>query len=344
MIRAIFLSLFLFSINSQAQLVFETGKLEEVFQKAKTENKSVFLFIYADGCPHCDEFKKTFQSMTSGANFYNKNFINAKVEVNSDEGKEVRFKWGLNVMSTPLCTFWSGDTTLLSFEPSTDQLNTETAILEMGKNALDPKKHWKTEKTTFNQLTDIGSLAKLAFKARIAQDTVMNLAVLDRYVAVKGKNNLSVRDYMLIKQAAMDVDSPLFSYLINNKAAFVQAHGQKDVYGTIENIVMFSLMSSKAESFDSGKIEYLKTLLRSIGISEQTVKARFLLYETNKFFAKEENDKATALFLSYYEGATSVHPNEAAFIKKHFKEKTGNSELPTDLKKLIESKLQKTAN
>lgn len=327
-----------------SQLQFKNIPLHEAFQQAKIENKPVFLFIYLDGCSHCDEFKETFKSMTEGATYYNDNFINAKVELNTEEGKAIRFKWDLNVLSTPLFTFWSADSTLLSIEPSTDILNNETAIIEMGKKAQNPKLQWEQEKKSVESETNIGRLAQLAYKARFVKDTVTNMAALDRYVTIKGLNNINVNEYILIKQTLTDIDSPLFTYLMNNKQAFVNKYGQKDVYGTIENIVMFSLLSSKSQMYDANKINFMKMALQSIGLPQQTIKARFLLYETNKYFALGENDKATALFVSYYQGQASVHPNEAAFIKKHFKEKTGNSELPKDLKKLVESKLQKKAN
>jgi thioredoxin-related protein len=100
-------------VQAQAQvrggINFFKGTLKSAFALAQAQNKPLFVEIYAIGCPHCENFKKTFDANAKVGAFYNKTFINYQLEVNSPEAKAFRQKHNIYVLSTPLMSFWDKD-------------------------------------------------------------------------------------------------------------------------------------------------------------------------------------------------------------------------------------------
>jgi thioredoxin 1 len=96
--KGIFLTLFLaatVSLTSIAQsgIQFEHGTWSEVVAKAKKENKLIFMDAYTTWCGPCKMLqKKVFPDETLGA-FFNKQFINVKVDMESGEGPALAAKY-----------------------------------------------------------------------------------------------------------------------------------------------------------------------------------------------------------------------------------------------------------
>ncbi len=84
--NSIQLLILLFSgIVATAQIAFTPKSIAAAFEQGKAMGKPVFIEIYADGCHHCEAFKRTFDTDKTVGAFYNQNFISYQVEVNSEE-------------------------------------------------------------------------------------------------------------------------------------------------------------------------------------------------------------------------------------------------------------------
>lgn len=142
----ILILLILLPFLSSGQIAFETGSLKAAFTKSIEERKPLFIMVHADGCPHCEHYLETFKTNKAIAAFYNSNFVNFKLEVNSEDGMAFRRDIRLNVLSTPILTFWQADSTLLAIYPSGDEQNNEADILDFARRALDPKANWQGQK------------------------------------------------------------------------------------------------------------------------------------------------------------------------------------------------------
>lgn len=79
---------------------FFEGTWQEALAKAKKENKLIFLDANASWCRPCKLMeKRTFTDVNVGA-FYNKNFINVKMDMEKGEGIELSKKLGITAYPT----------------------------------------------------------------------------------------------------------------------------------------------------------------------------------------------------------------------------------------------------
>ena len=80
---------------------FFKGSWEEALQKAKDENKNLFVDFYATWCGPCKQLKKSFKDKEVGA-YYNKNFINVSIDGETREGKELMYRYQIQGYPTLL--------------------------------------------------------------------------------------------------------------------------------------------------------------------------------------------------------------------------------------------------
>ncbi len=99
-----FLSLLSFTSIAQ-QINFEVGSLEQILEKAKQENKLIFVDLYADWCGPCKIMEATTFNQSEVAEEYNNAFVNYKVNIDEPIGKQVKAKY--NVFAYPTYLFLS---------------------------------------------------------------------------------------------------------------------------------------------------------------------------------------------------------------------------------------------
>lgn len=326
-----------------AQLRFESGSLHESFEKAQQQHKPVFVFIYADGCPHCEAYMKTFGQDKIVGEFYNQQFVNAKVEVNSEEGRKFRGEQDIYVMSTPLLTFWSADTTLLSIAPAGDEQNNTAGILQFGERAINPNTQWNSYKKAYKEgETDPNFLVNTAYLARYTCDTLLNIGAMQRYAQQQQATGFENDDFVILQKVIVDDENPLFLHCVNNLAMYQQKYGNEEVNHTLENIVMFSLYSSRATTYGPSKLAFMKSVLGKIGVDAQSIKGRFLMLETGNLFKQGKPAEAIGLINDFFKGVENPHPDEIDFIIKYAERNIQASDLIEQLNWLKEKKNEHT--
>lgn len=77
-------------VSSDYSVLFiENGSISLLMEKAKLENKIIFLDFYADWCGPCKQMdREVFQDKRIGE-FFNENFINFKVDGERGKGREL---------------------------------------------------------------------------------------------------------------------------------------------------------------------------------------------------------------------------------------------------------------
>ena len=66
---------------------FEKSSIQEAFEKAERSGKSVFVDVYTVWCGPCKQMAKQVFPLKEVGEFFNQNFINLKVDAESEEGK-----------------------------------------------------------------------------------------------------------------------------------------------------------------------------------------------------------------------------------------------------------------
>lgn len=108
-----------FKKDTAGGIQFFDGTFQEALEKAQTENKPIFLDIYATWCGPCKKLKrKTFSDKAVG-DYYNKNFINIAIDGETPEGRELANKY--NVQSYP---------TLLILDKNEKKLTKQVGFVE----------------------------------------------------------------------------------------------------------------------------------------------------------------------------------------------------------------------
>ena len=113
---------------------FFHGTWDELMAKAKKENKPVFVDAYAVWCGPCKNMAATVFTNEEVGDYFNKNFINYKFDMEKGEGPAFAQKWKV-----------TGYPTMFFFDPSGNLTNRvlgaqfKDGLLEEGKKALNVK-------------------------------------------------------------------------------------------------------------------------------------------------------------------------------------------------------------
>lgn len=321
------LLLLCFFTESNAQtkgIHFVKGSLKAAFELAKKQNKPVFVEIYAIGCPHCENFKKTFDNNQVVGDYFDKRFVSYQVEVNSEEGRAFRKKHNIYVLSTPMMSFWDKDENLLHIQVSGDEQNNEASLKDMADRAIDPAKQFASWKNYFAKgVHDDNFLIEYGYTCRMICDTLQNIAAMNVYAQKQKVSNFnSPSNFVVIQKVIMDDDNLIFKNMMENLDSFYAKYGKKEVITAAENVIMFSLYSGRAKDFSVAKLEEMKNNLKKMGVPEQAVGARFLLAETKAYFKEGNAEKATDLIDRFYKGVKVIDKKDAQFIEKYVRENT----------------------
>ncbi|MDP3758264.1 MAG: thioredoxin domain-containing protein, partial [Candidatus Daviesbacteria bacterium] len=86
---ALSLSLANYGFAQNRSINFEKENFENIKKKAEKENKLIFMDCYTTWCGPCKAMDKNVFTNDSVADFYNKNFLNVKINMESEEGKKI---------------------------------------------------------------------------------------------------------------------------------------------------------------------------------------------------------------------------------------------------------------
>lgn len=91
-----------FNEDTAEGIQFFKGTFQEALEKAKAENKPIFLDIYATWCGPCKMLKKHTFSDKEVGDYYNSNYINIAIDGETKEGRELANKYGIQGYPTLL--------------------------------------------------------------------------------------------------------------------------------------------------------------------------------------------------------------------------------------------------
>jgi len=113
---------------------FFHGSFEEAKQKARKENKLIFLDAYASWCGPCKQMAREAFTNPQVGSYFNSHFINLKMDMERGEGPRVARQ--LRVMAYPSLFFMKGDGKVV--HRTVGKKNAE-ALLSLGKQAEGKK-------------------------------------------------------------------------------------------------------------------------------------------------------------------------------------------------------------
>jgi thioredoxin 1 len=97
-------------LSSADGINFKLGTLAEAKEKAKSENKPLFVFTHATWCPTCKKMEQEILIQKELGDTFNKDFVNVAIDLDSPEGHKLNELYPIK--ATPTLFFFKADGSL----------------------------------------------------------------------------------------------------------------------------------------------------------------------------------------------------------------------------------------
>jgi thiol-disulfide isomerase/thioredoxin len=318
--KHLFIACVLLAFTAAAQteegIRFEHGTWKETLARAKKENKLVMLDAFTSWCGPCKWMAKNVFPMKDVGDFYNKNFVSAKIDMEKGEGVDIAKQY--NVMNYPTFLYVDGDGKLVHRVCGSREAK---LFIEAGQTALNPEKRYATLEKNYLGNKSSAEAALAYFNA--ASEACMNVekevtTFLDAQqpAALLGKNN-----YQLLIYFINDAASKPFLYLLSNYKEFVAKYEKAEIDAKIQAVYTASIKSA-VRAKDDNALAALQKAYRS----QANAPAGYLDAFADLTQAKASRDtglyfKAVINFTDKYQWNDANQLNAAAW---DFYEKTDN--------------------
>jgi len=193
---------------------FEHGTFDEALAKAKKENKLIFMDCYTTWCGPCKHLAKNIFTQKEVGDFYNKEFVNYKMDCEKGEGPAIAKKYGVNSYPTLLFIDGEGNAVhkLVGGMPAED-------LIAGGKAALDPNKRIGTLKAKYeegNRELDFLMTYLKAVKAQYDQESMKEVS-REIIKETSLEKHMNKDEFFVISAANYPYASKEFQYLLANK-------------------------------------------------------------------------------------------------------------------------------
>jgi thiol-disulfide isomerase/thioredoxin len=233
------LALLAFTITGFAQgIQFEYGDWSSVKAKAKKENKIIFIDFYTSWCGPCKMLSKNIFPQKAVGDFYNKNFINYKVDAEKGEGPKLAQKFGVKAYPTLIFADTNGE----FLHQGVGGMQAE-ALIELGNTAMDPNKQLSNLlKDSETEMKDMP-----AHLRKLSQERLPYNDKFEAYINSLSKKELySKTTYdLLVELGGRSAEGFTFNLILENKEAFAKAVGQKKVDGYFYNKYLMKAYTAK---------------------------------------------------------------------------------------------------
>jgi len=242
-------------------LRFENN-LSFAFEKAKHENKPVFIEYYNSDCPVCMKVGKLFDSNEKLVNFYNKSFVNYRIDTHDMSKTDSLFivNTKLSFTSIPYFLFFDSNENLLHVSA----INVDADVMiKIGATALNPNerdsglanKYSKGDRS-IKTLYAYSQLVKL-----YSNDSLTTILADDLYKLFP-KNELgNKKSYTITKNCVNSIENGFFKFWIKNMDKLDEFESEKhkgEGKEMLAEIVRKSIFSKSSKNWNKEKIAEVK--------------------------------------------------------------------------------------
>lgn len=241
------------------QISFEHGKWADVLEKAKKENKLVYLDCYTTWCGPCKWMAKNVFTNDSVADFYNANFVNVEIDMEKGEGKDLAKQYGIKAYPTMLFVNSGGE--LIHRVCGSEPVH---QFISDGKDALDPTKQLAGYTKKFGNGNVDGAFA-FSYFGLLRSGCQSYEKELSAYFANQKESNLASRsNWNIIHEYVDDYSSKEFMFLEKNKEVYSKLATADSVNKKINRVYTAGL-SLAIRKKDDKAYEALKAKVNSSG-------------------------------------------------------------------------------
>jgi thioredoxin-related protein len=227
----IFVSL---TLNLNAQIDFFKGSWPDLLSKAKTENKGIFVDAFTTWCMPCTYMSKNIFTQPAVGEFYNSNYINVKLDMESP-GEGVEFAKKYQITAYPTMLYFNPQGELVhkivgGYQPE-DFIAAGKDFIAAGKDALNPDQQYYTLQKKFDGGVRDSSLVVRYFDAaeRLNDKDVL-AKIAAEYLGKTDQNKWHEKSsWKYIKHFTIP-DTKYFQFILNNRKLFEDSIGREEIF------------------------------------------------------------------------------------------------------------------
>ena len=242
---------------------FEKGSWDEILAKAAQEEKIIFVDAYATWCGPCKMMDaKVFTDPAVGA-YFNKTFVNAKIDMERGEGPKLALKYRVRAYPTFLFVDQDGELVHmgLGYQPAEE-------FLKLGKAAADGDGIGSLERRYEAGERDSQLLLKYMDALRGTMQNEKLAGIAEAYLA--GQDDWSTPQNLELIFSGMGAPgSKLTDYVLENPQTFFDEFGQSATVNQLQQVLLpvFSQSMNKidVESIRKKYEQYAPQMAQQLG-------------------------------------------------------------------------------
>lgn len=211
---------------------FTQGNWQQVLDKAKKENKLIFMDCYTSWCGPCKMLAKDVFTDPDVATVFNDKFVNVKVDMEKGEGKMLKDRY--EVSAYPTLNFINGNGELVHCVVggvNAETLIKQAGLAQDGKGLAYVKAQYQKGERSPEFIENFLNMLDLANQAKDAEKVCLD------YFANLDKSKLKEKKYWdLFVKYVSDVNSDVFAYVYENRDELSSLLGEKAVKGKIRTV------------------------------------------------------------------------------------------------------------
>lgn len=257
---AILLTMHLFTILANSQELIYKGinwtkekSWDAVIQKAKSENKYIFIDAYATWCTPCKRMDKETYPKESVGSFMNEKFISIKVQmdtsINDDEATKAWYK-DAHIIQTKYQV--NGFPTFLYFSPDGEIVHrftgavSDNVLIAISKRALDPDRQFYTLVKRYTQggkdydkmkylVRTSREMGEKELAERITKDYFKNYLQKQPPSVLLAKPEI---EFIIANLSHVKIQDNVFQFFYNNVDAVNRIMDSKDISQSMVSFVI----------------------------------------------------------------------------------------------------------
>ena len=269
---------------------FSQNNWNQILIAAAKEDKIIFVDAYTTWCKPCKTMDKTVFPQKMIGDFYNKNFINVKIDMEKGIGRDLQKRY--DVFFYPTFLFMTADGTLVHRIAG---YQSAPKLLELGKTAVNPELRLSAFEARYEKGERDPEFLKQYTIVRKAAMDGSHGAIAEAYLATQ-KDWTTKENLKFIFKNLEDADSKLFDYVIENKPVFQEEFGTSKVIGKIENLIYNKIYDEDGNA----SLEKLDSLFAKVYSPVQAEKAS-AKFKLNYYLQKKSGTKYAKTAIAYYD-------------------------------------------
>lgn len=288
----IFFSQLLFS----QKVKFESD-INVAFDKAKKENKLVFIEYYNSTCTICLSIEPLFDNAEM-ADFYNQHFVSYKINTRDGmKSKDSLFMASqkLKFQGVPFFLFFDTERNFVHYSGAKAEVD---YLINIGKKALNPEERTGSLAKKYNSGDrSIKTLYAYSDLVQLYQDVDLCNTISNELYQVYPKENLkNNQSYLILKNTVNHIDNGFFQYWyehLDDLKDFEKGAKKGTEIKVLEKILLESIQKDK-DKWDLAKIQKVKAYTIGLGLSKT---GNDFLWEEESKALKNKNNSEGLLHL-----------------------------------------------